>query len=386
VNIAKIDNFNDFLALEKVWNQVLEKSPSDTVFLTHEWFRCWWQAYGNGNNLFILLVEDEGEIIAVAPLMISKERCRGFPVKKVGFIENNNSPQSNFIILAKDKECLSLIVDYLRGNNNLWDIVLFNNIPKESRTTDILPEILAEKRLLSGIRNGTSSPYITINSDWQNYYSKRSKKFREVLNNKANRLKKLGTITIREFNNCDQDDGLMTEVFEIGRRSWKVEKKIAISSTKENRKFFSELSKIASRKGWLSIWLLYINDCPVAFEYHLRYKGKVYALRAAYVEEYREVSPGSVLDKHIVEHLFKSGFTEYDLGPGVVFYKMRWTSEINLSVQIILFKNGLLAYLIYLIEFRIIGFLKKLAFYQEIKLRILSLSKHLRRGAVSRKR
>jgi len=386
VNIAKIDNFNDFLALEKVWNQVLEKSPSDTVFLTHEWFRCWWQAYGNGNNLFILLVEDEGEIIAVAPLMISKERCRGFPVKKVGFIENNNSPQSNFIILAKDKECLSLIVDYLRGNNNLWDIVLFNNIPKESRTTDILPEILAEKRLLSGIRNGTSSPYITINSDWQNYYSKRSKKFREVLNNKANRLKKLGTITIREFNNCDQDDGLMTEVFEIGRRSWKVEKKIAISSTKENRKFFSELSKIASRKGWLSIWLLYINDCPVAFEYHLRYKGKVYALRAAYVEEYREVSPGSVLDKHIVEHLFKSGFTEYDLGPGVVFYKMRWTSEINLSVQIILFKNGLLAYLIYLIEFRIIGFLKKLAFYQEIKLRIISLSKHLRRGTVSRKR
>jgi len=365
VNITKIDNFNDFLALEKAWNQTLEKSPSDTVFLTHEWFRCWWQAYGGENRLFILLVEDEGEIIAVAPLMISKERYRGFPVKRVGFIENNNSPKSDFIILAKDKECLSLIVNYLRKNKNLWDILFLNNIPRESRTTDILPQLFVEKGILFGIRDGTSSPYITINSDWQNYYSKRSKKFREVLNNKANRLKKLGTITVQEFNNRNED--LMAKVFEIGRRSWKEKEKIAISSTKENRKFFSQLSKIASQKGWLSIWLLNLNGQSIAFEYHLKYKRKVYALRAAYMEEYQEASPGSVLDKHIIEHLFRGDFTGYDLGPGVVFYKMRWTSEVRDCLQFAIFNSSIYPKMIYHLEFRVMSFLKKVEIIRKIR-------------------
>lgn len=365
MDITQIDNLSDFLALEKVWNQVLEKSSGDTVFLTHEWFRCWWQTYGNGNRLFILLVKDKGEVIAIAPLMISRGRYRGFPVKKVGFIENNNSPTSDFIVLTKDEKCLSLIVDYLIKKRNLWDIMSLNNIPKESRTTDILPELFVEKGMLFGKRDGIASPYIPIDSDWQSYYSKRSKKFREVLNNKANRLKKLGTITVQEFNNPDED--LIKTVFEIGRKSWKAKEKIAISSTEENGRFFSQLSEIASKRGWLSIWLLYLNGQPIAFEYHLRYKGKVYALRAAYMEEYQEASPGSVLDRHIIEHLFRGNFTGYDLGPGVVFYKMRWTSEVRDCLQLMIFKENIYGFFLRQLEFKIIPCIKKAKFIQTIR-------------------
>jgi len=226
---------------------------------------------------------------------------------------------------------------------------------------------LIEKRILFGIKDGVSSPYIPINSDWQSYYSKRSKKFREVLNNKANRLKRIGTITIQEFNNCDQDGDLMAKIFEIGRRSWKEKEKIAISSSKDNRNFFSELSKIASQKGWLSIWLLNLNGQPIAFEYHVKYKGKVYALRAAYIVEYQEVSPGSVLDKYIIEHLFRGDFAEYDLGPGVVFYKMRWTSQVRDCMQFMIFKENIYSFVLYQFEFKIIPRIKKSKLLATIK-------------------
>jgi len=71
MEVEVITNFSEFLALEGIWNDLLKHSDNDTVFLTHEWFRCWWLGYGDGKQLFILLVKNKGEVIGIAPLILT---------------------------------------------------------------------------------------------------------------------------------------------------------------------------------------------------------------------------------------------------------------------------------------------------------------------------
>ena len=86
--VDEVKDFSSFLALEKEWNSLVERSQDDTIFLRHEWFKCWWNAYGAEKELLILLVKEDGELIGISPFMISKVRFRGFPIKKISFIEN----------------------------------------------------------------------------------------------------------------------------------------------------------------------------------------------------------------------------------------------------------------------------------------------------------
>ncbi len=104
MDIEVISEYKNFISLEEEWNSLLEKCPNENVFLRHEWFRCWWEAFGKNKQLYIILVKDTGKIIGIAPLMISKDNYRGFPVKKLSFIKDDNTAHADFIIPERKKE------------------------------------------------------------------------------------------------------------------------------------------------------------------------------------------------------------------------------------------------------------------------------------------
>jgi len=211
---------------------------------------------------------------------------------------------------------------------------------------------------LYGFKPGSGSPCIDMNSDWESFFSGRPKKFREVTRNKQNRLRKLGEIAFEKYERLAPD--LLPTLFDIGVKSWKNKKKKAISSTKERRNFFEHLSEQASQKGWLLVWLLKLSQKPIAFEYHLKYNNKVWGLRSEFDEDYRDSGPGTVLDRYIMEQLFKDGFKRYHLGWGVDFYKLRWTENIQIHQTVLVFPPSLYGRILYALEFKLIHKIKLL--------------------------
>jgi len=367
MKIETITKFEDFLSLETIWNNLVEKSENDTLFLRHEWFKCWWLGFGKNKQLFVLLVKDEGSIIGIAPLMIERTHYRGFPVRKIEFIENSNSPRVNFILTKKKEECLEAVFNYLKENKDKWDIIDLRNVPEDTFICGSLPEVLDRNKLLSGIRKGLHSPFISVNSDWHTYYSTRTRRFRKSLKNKTNRIKKIGEPVIQKFENIGNPGTVLTDIMEISKNSWKGKYQRDIASIEDNRRFFEELSKEAGKKRWLNIWLLSINGKPVAYEYHLKYKDRVSALRGDFDERLRDYSPGSILDAYIVRHVFESNLKEYDMGGSNDFYKRNWTSSARRHTEFIAYKNDLIWRLLYFLEFRVIFFLKKSDILMKLK-------------------
>ncbi len=46
--ISAVSEIEKFIALESEWDELLEKSGFDSAFLSHGWFRCFWEAHGKG--------------------------------------------------------------------------------------------------------------------------------------------------------------------------------------------------------------------------------------------------------------------------------------------------------------------------------------------------
>lgn len=352
MDLAIIKDSETFFGMGDEWNRLLMRSSSVSTYLTHEWLSAWFNNYEKKNHLMIILAKEEGRIIGAAPLMIVKSSFRGLPITKLTFIGDSNWTVGDFIISEERESVLKEIMDNLY--NEAWDIIDLQGIPEDSPNLKILKDIAGAKGTDYTSAPASVCPFLKIDLPWEDFYNSRSFSFKKSLRNKLNRIKKAGDVTVRRYSSKKEVAEILPVIFKIGLKGWKHKINNAISSTQENRAFYSALSEAMSVKGLLDIWLLSLNDIPIAFEYHLRYNGKVCALVADYDESYKELSPGSVLDYNIIEYMFRNERCEYDMGSGNSFYKQNWTKDAKKTVRLSFYKQNLYGKMLHFIESRIV--------------------------------
>ena len=64
-----ISYIQDFKLIKNHWNELLEKSQTDKLFMRWEWLFNWWIVFGDNHQLFIILVHENNNLIAIAPLV-----------------------------------------------------------------------------------------------------------------------------------------------------------------------------------------------------------------------------------------------------------------------------------------------------------------------------
>ena len=57
IRVETISDYQEFLDLEPVWNEVAEAAGLDHPFLEHAWVRTWWECFGAGSTLQILVLK-----------------------------------------------------------------------------------------------------------------------------------------------------------------------------------------------------------------------------------------------------------------------------------------------------------------------------------------
>ena len=95
MKIERLEKFDRFIRLRKLWNELLFRSEQNTVFLTHQWLEAWWRSFGKEYEFSILVArDDDGTLMGAAPLMASDHR--------LSFVANQEvSDYCDFIIDAE---------------------------------------------------------------------------------------------------------------------------------------------------------------------------------------------------------------------------------------------------------------------------------------------
>ena len=71
LHIRDLAGFDDPACSPDVWNRLVPRGHTDVVYLTWEYQRSWWEAFGYG-DLLLLAAERDGEVVAIAPFYVDE--------------------------------------------------------------------------------------------------------------------------------------------------------------------------------------------------------------------------------------------------------------------------------------------------------------------------
>src|ERR1035437_338636 len=113
IRVETISDYQSFLDLEPVWNEVAEAAGLDHPFLEHAWVRTWWECFGAGSTLQVLVLKAGDQTVAIAPLILTPIRMWGIKVRRLGFFYNAHVPRADFLIAERRGGGYRAIWDYL---------------------------------------------------------------------------------------------------------------------------------------------------------------------------------------------------------------------------------------------------------------------------------
>lgn len=363
MKIAIINTRAEFESLKSQWNALLRKSIKDVIYLRHEWFLSWWDAFHDGQQLHIIVAaDDDGQIISIAPLRKADDVIfKTIPVKKLSFMANGISPNADFIV-HRDRadRGLKALIEYLCRFDD-WDIVELQKMILEDATSQTIKNNLRDNRQLFDTSPNIESPIILINSDWCDFYSHKSQKLRKNYRNKANRLKKSRDIKIENIRIESGSSKAIQEMFELSGRSWKRKIQTDLMSDQESQQFYKSICDVFGNEGAVNLWMMRKGEKPVSFEFHMVDNGTVYPLRADYDHEFKELSPGSVLEYNAIKSLFENGkIRQYHTCGHTYSYLLKWCNMTRKHVNIEIYSKSAASLTLYFYNTRLLPILRKI--------------------------
>ena len=346
MHIELLKDVEEFSKMKGVWEALCEElGDSVTAFSSFVWYETWWRHYSAKATLNVVAMWEADKLVGVAPLMVRRVTIHGLPTKVVCFIENNQSPHNDFIVLPSVRELfLREVMRILSEQRTItkWDAIVFNKLPVTSANYHMLVKILDETGVKWRQEQPMDSPYLIPSGTWMEFLAGRSTKTRKTLRNIQNSMHKAGEVSVRNIRTWEEFLQLMNDVYFVGKQSWTG--KIGDSLVSPvNKAFFSDLAQITAAKGWMSLWTLYLNGKMIALEFHLRANGKEHAIRGHYLPEFATLSPGTFLELNILKNAFEEAdrVQKYDFCGNADSYKRRWTEDSVPHMAVMAFSNGI---------------------------------------------
>jgi CelD/BcsL family acetyltransferase involved in cellulose biosynthesis len=213
-----------------------------------------------------------------------------------------------------------------------WDVIRLNYLAPKSVAASTLRDALDRLGFRTRSIAAPGNQFIALDSSWESYYASRSRRLKKANNLAANRVAKAGEVRI-DWLQPDVDGSIaftsfLDRAISVSAKSWKTHTGNSLDNPGPSA-FIRRLSELASQCGWLSIWILSVNDRPLAMEYQLVANGYVHGLRSDFDAAFDEISPGTYLNRCLIERLFGHGLRRYYLGPGDNPYKRRWADHVE---------------------------------------------------------
>ncbi len=334
VQVRAITNPADFVAMQEAWDGLIDRARAANIFLTFDWQQAWWRHYGEGRSLCILAAYEGGELIGLAPLMVEERRLGGVAVfRRVAFLGTGISDRLDILLTpGRERAILEAFVAHLQGKG--WDIIDLQEIPEDSVTAQLLPELAGPLLGRVEVAQQSVCPVIKLMADPEAYFATLGVNLRHNLRKYGRRLKREHAVAVEYVNggshlNEDMQGFLGMYRKSFGRRSNTLE---LIGD-----RFAAFRQDVAARfaaRGHLLLVLLRIDDTEAAGELCFPYRGTCYRYNCCYDPVWKEKSVGTVLQGDVIRHAITIGCHEYDFLRGDEAYKYQWGAEARRQIRI----------------------------------------------------
>lgn len=314
IEVREFSDINDE-GLAAVWADV-EASVGAGLFGTSLWVRTWHRHFGRGLSPAVAVGFRGGRPVGLAPLLAPSPGRRVFPV-------NFLSPRGGLLVRSEDAPDFAA---NLLGSLRARGISLgLRGVPVGSDTERTLTSVARDNGYLSHARASRVSPFIAIESSWDDFYAGRPRKVTHEWERKMRKLERAGEVRVLRFEKGMDADRLVEEFDAVERRSWKEDSGTSMSQ-RGAVLFYRQLAEALARRGEFAPYWLELDGCVIAFIYGVVHGGTYYAMKTSYDRESSKLSPGVRLFHEAVRDAFGAGLALFDFLGERARWKDQWAT------------------------------------------------------------
>jgi len=334
-----ITDLDAFAALEGEWNSLLEASAADTVFLTHEWMFRWWKYFGMGRLLQLVTVRQDGELIAIAPLMRTPAKLQPFrPLSALEFLGFDHVTSDYLdIIVRRGRETAAreALVAYFASRRKTLDLVQIDEAGSEAGVICERLGALSRRPFTLRKTSMSVSRVIALSGlTWDGYLGTLGSSHRYNVRRRRRNLAKQFEVQIDVVKDESQRQAALADLVQLHNMRWQGRGEKGAFSTADILRFHDEISQKFLALGWLRLFILRMNGTPAAAFYGFRYKGTYSFYQHGLDPQHSKLSVGQVLLGMSIEYAIEEGADVYDFLSGENTYKDLWAKDNRSLIQI----------------------------------------------------
>ena len=348
-----ISNFSELKGYEREWNALVVES-NDNIFLSWEWISTWWEFFGKDSILFVVLVKNEkGEVVGIAPLKISLQRVFGFvPARLVEFIGSNSllAPEYLDFIVSKQNypEIVEEIVSALTKNRKSWDVLNLSDIDESSPVLPVLNQLFSRDKMVIWQRVYNTCPSLKLPASWDELLSSYSHNMRRTIRRTRKRLEESSGIRFVHV----EDSNCLPQAFQHAARLHQLSRQKKGEKGNFGKKnylpFHLKFAQAIASKNWLYLAFIEADKKPIAFRYGYLYNQKYYDYQTGYDPQFEKSRVGWVMLGYVIEDLIQKSVREFDFLRGGHDYKWHWAKGFRRTVFFCSFQYNPTSLLLYL--------------------------------------
>jgi len=298
--------------LEHYWQDTENPLRWDCIFMLPPWLGAWWQYFGHGLKTRLCVVRHYGTVLGLVPLTFGGDSVRLIS-------DSDLIDYSDFIIAPlREREFFPAIVDYLRREG------IRRLTMDRVRADSVAVSYFRDHSSLLGCEFSCESVDMLYEMDlpdsWEGYLALLPGRERHETRRKLARLEStvhVGLQVIEDTKDVSAEMDTFMALFRSNRR----EKARFMSDTMES--FFRSLAMEMAEAGLLKLFLLDLNNTPVAATFCFDHHSTVYLYNNGYDRHFSNLSVGLLSKVFSIRESIIRGRRSYNFLRGNETYKRR---------------------------------------------------------------
>lgn len=340
MHVEEINDIQELAGYRLLWKSLLPQTPGATFFQSLDWLEVYWNHFGEGQKLRVLLVSRDGRPLGIVPLVVRTESYRlgrlrvlTYPLHDWGTFYGPIGPEPTATLAAAMR--------HVHQTPRDWDLLDLRWIDDDGCDHGRTEQAMRRTGFRPRRQVWDRAPVVDLDGTWDAYWATRSRKWRQNVRNGHRRLANRGDVTFVRYRpqGAAYGDGdprwdLYEACLDLAERSWQGSSTSGTTmSHAAVRDYLRDTHAAAARAGAVDLALLQLDGQPIAFIYHYQYAGRVDGLRKGFDPAFANLRPGTVLQQMVLEDSFLRGDSVYDMGVGSLDVKLPWQTGMRTSYR-----------------------------------------------------
>ncbi len=331
-----------FRDIESEWSELLQACSCNCLFLSWEWMYTWWLHLAGNRKLHIIVVRNDGLLVAIAPLALSPPRIRRLmPFRVLEFLASDNvgSDYLSFIIRnGHEQDARREIARCLTKANHMLEMV---RVEKSSHLMADMTRQLQHSEWDMVSLTTNKCPCVNLfGHTWESYFHNLKSSHRKRFAYYLKRLHKEFSVELKAVASESECQAAMGFLISQHLSRWSKRGGSTAFNNNELISFHQAFSRTGLNRGWLRLYTLKLDGVMAAVIYIYKYDNVFYFYQTTFNSDYGKYSVGKIILGLAIKNAIAEGAAVFDFLHDDEAYKSLWTRDKRELIRIEFYPPG----------------------------------------------